>query len=105
MTRLATIPLSRIATVNLNVARPATVDTVGTPRLRGKRWTALRVVVQRKCKSLCVDCGRLWVLERDHIDHVVELADGGTNHISNLVCRCLECHRTKSARSIAERGV
>ena len=30
------------------------------------------------------------------IDHVQRLADGGSNHISNLVALCRECHGKKT---------
>jgi hypothetical protein len=31
------------------------------------------------------------------IDHKIRLADGGSNHISNLVALCRECHGKKTA--------
>lgn len=30
-------------------------------------------------------------------DHLIELVDGGTDEIENLRCRCLPCHRLKTA--------
>jgi hypothetical protein len=32
------------------------------------------------------------------IDHIIELQHGGTNHISNLVALCCECHKDKTMR-------
>jgi 5-methylcytosine-specific restriction endonuclease McrA len=88
------------------VTAPAVLNaSTVNPRLRGSRWTALRKVVEVEQKSRCVDCGRLWFTWRDHVDHDVELADGGTNDKSNLRLRCVECHALKSANSIAKRGV
>jgi 5-methylcytosine-specific restriction endonuclease McrA len=31
------------------------------------------------------------------IDHIIRVADGGSNHISNLRALCPECHRRKTA--------
>ena len=33
------------------------------------------------------------------IDHKVELQYGGSNHVSNLVALCCECHKTKTMQS------
>lgn len=37
------------------------------------------------------------------VDHVVPLADGGTNEDGNLQLLCVECHRRKTTRE-ARRG-
>ncbi|PEM10734.1 HNH endonuclease [Bacillus wiedmannii] len=37
----------------------------------------------------CANCGKTGELD---IHHIVPLAKGGTNRISNLVALCLECH-------------
>jgi hypothetical protein len=34
------------------------------------------------------------------VDHRVDLQYGGTNHISNLVALCVECHKEKTMQSI-----
>lgn len=31
-----------------------------------------------------------------HIDHIIELKNGGTNHISNLQALCPQCHAVKT---------
>jgi len=33
------------------------------------------------------------------VDHKVDLQYGGTNHVSNLVALCCECHKTKTMQS------
>lgn len=93
----------RVQSARLSSVQNLNVDLV-SPRLRGRRWTALRRVVQRLRGSVCCDCGRLWVPDRDHVDHEVELADGGTNAPSNLVLRCVECHATKTKASLIARS-
>jgi hypothetical protein len=37
------------------------------------------------------------------IDHIVEVADGGTDAIENLQALCPSCHRVKSIASMAAR--
>lgn len=43
----------------------------------------------------CIDCGTRNDLTRDHI---VELHEGGTNEIGNIVVRCRSCNSKKSAK-------
>jgi 5-methylcytosine-specific restriction endonuclease McrA len=31
------------------------------------------------------------------VDHKIRLADGGSNHVDNLVAYCRECHGEKTA--------
>ena len=38
------------------------------------------------------------------IDHIVEVADGGTDAIDNLQALCPSCHRVKSTASMAARA-
>lgn len=101
------LPMLEPRLVNVSHVTAPAVLNVGqvNPRLRGRRWTELRKVVEVEQRSRCVDCGGLWLSWKDHVDHEVELADGGTNHKSNLRLRCVKCHELKSANSIAKRGV
>lgn len=43
----------------------------------------------------CVDCGRRYGLERDHVDPV---AHAGPTSVSNLADRCWPCHQDKTER-------
>ncbi|ATA57829.1 HNH endonuclease [Variovorax boronicumulans] len=53
----------------------------------------------------CANCGATWSPSRDHIDHIVELTDGGTNDESNLQPLCDEpCHREKTEREAKARA-
>lgn len=48
----------------------------------------------------CVDCPANWPAWEWHewqADHVVELADGGTDDLDNAVTRCVKHHRAKTA--------
>lgn len=45
----------------------------------------------------CTQCGATHNLEVDHIHNV---ASGGTHHIDNLQTLCRECHREKTRREM-----
>jgi len=52
----------------------------------------------------CAACGRLWLLHRDHVDHIVSREQGGSDDDSNLQLLCAEpCHREKTARDLGHR--
>lgn len=75
-----------------------------TERQRGRAWMAVRERVAKRHDYRCARCGAVWVSSRDHIDHIVELADGGTNDESNLQPLCNEpCHREKTEREAKAR--
>ena len=42
--------------------------------------------------------------EKYHIDHIVELWDGGTDDTDNLQALCLSCHTVKTKRSTSQRN-
>ena len=53
---------------------------------------AVREAVFKRDNYRCVNCGSTQNLE---IDHKESLANGGTNHISNLQTQCQDCNRRK----------
>lgn len=66
-------------------------------RPRGRAWMATRERVAKRHDYRCARCGAVWVSSRDHIDHIVELADGGTNADDNLQPLCdVPCHKAKT---------
>ncbi len=79
----------------------------------GSRTYDARVVVRHRARAVgggvrCVDCdavcepedhaapGASWV--HWEADHEVALEDGGAHAMENLVCRCVPCHKAKTAR-------
>lgn len=94
----------------------------------------LRDCVEKRDRGVCVDCAldtikfmkeveafkhtkgyaayRVWIKELKlggrytywEADHVIGIADGGTNDLTNVVTRCLCCHRAKSAASQTARA-
>lgn len=48
---------------------------------------------------LCVECqAKGMVVAAAEVDHIVPLADGGTNDDENLQSLCKSCHSRKTAR-------
>ncbi len=70
---------------------------------KGPEWERLRLQVFDRDAHRCRECGRAGRLEAHH---VVELAHGGTNDMSNLKTLCRTCHILIHApvRSEAERA-
>lgn len=74
----------------------------------------LRMEVIERDGNACVYCGRMGgVLSQTdvkadgymHIDHVIPVAQGGSNDISNLVCSCRRCNLEKGDRTPDEAGM
>lgn len=89
----------RVATLHTGRVKLATVSA--TLRTRGAAWMAIRARILARDCGLCQVCkaaGR-FRLARD-VDHVRELADGGTDHPGNLQSICGTCHdiKTEAAR-------
>ena len=62
----------------------------------GRPWRRLRDQVMQRDKYLCQHClagGRY--TEAQEVDHIVPLADGGTDAATNLQALCAPCHRKK----------
>ena len=84
----------RLATLRPTV-RPCTV--AATRRSLGDTWMAIRAKALARDRGLCQVCaasGRLRLASE--VDHVIELADGGTDAMGNLQSICGPCHRAKS---------
>jgi 5-methylcytosine-specific restriction protein A len=86
------LKVSSLARTPMLQAKAGTVE-----RQRGRAWMATRQRVAQRHAYRCAKCGAVWVSNRDHIDHIVELADGGTNDDSNLQPLCdVPCHKAKT---------
>jgi len=44
----------------------------------------------------CAKCRRHCIAPALEVDHIIPLADGGTDRASNTQALCLPCHRAKS---------
>ncbi len=63
----------------------------------GKR---VRFRVFQRCGFRCRYCGRSADAVVLHVDHVISVADGGTDDESNLVAACADCNFGKAASSV-----
>jgi 5-methylcytosine-specific restriction protein A len=89
----------RVAVLAPSRVRPHQVE-----RTTGRKWMRIRAMVLAAA-PLCPDCeaeGRVHVAEE--VDHVLALADGGTDDLDNLVGRCRAHHLAKTQRERAARG-
>lgn len=72
----------------------------GSRRLRpsGGRWQKLRKFVLME-EPLCRKCTERGIVkETEEVDHIVPLANGGTNCRANLQGLCADCHEEKTLR-------
>ena len=54
-----------------------------------------RSAVYTKTEGHCVICGKFVPYTEFTVDHIVPLAKGGSNDLSNLQCACGVCNRIK----------
>jgi len=58
-------------------------------------WRILRKQVIQRDDGYCQRCGTPGA---NQVDHIVPLAEGGTDALENLQLLCEPCHRSKSAQ-------
>ena len=68
-----------------------------SPRIRGRKWMAIRERVMARDCGLCQTCLRngLTTIGKQ-VDHIVALINGGSNGDDNLECICESCHQDKT---------
>mgnify|MGYP003345949436 CR=1 FL=1 len=95
---------------------PASIPRWAPPRLKvestkerahylSAEWRALRarILVRDACR--CRACSRVVNGKAAHVDHVVPLEDGGTDHPDNLQTLCEACHGRKTRAEQGRRGL
>lgn len=104
MARITTLA-PRIAAAPSRVKpRAPAVPTYGQGR-GGRPWRRKREAVMKRDQYLCQHCkkqGR--ITEATEMDHIVNVAEGGTDEESNLQALCTPCHDAKS-QAEARRGM
>lgn len=74
-----------------------------TQPYRGRHPHTLRATPQQRRTVIhraggrCQHCGN-YCARGGHIDHIKNLAEGGTTHTSNLQLLCQQCHEIKTRR-------
>jgi 5-methylcytosine-specific restriction endonuclease McrA len=63
------------------------------------QWRALRATAFRLYGKSCVKCGE----NATEIDHILEVANGGTDDLENLQPLCTACHKAKTAQFNSKR--
>ncbi|GBO55217.1 HNH endonuclease [Pseudanabaena sp. lw0831] len=68
-----------------------------TPRI--KIPTDVREKIFERNNYQCQSCQKIDLTAKSlHIDHIIPLAQGGANDMSNLQTLCAKCNREKSAK-------
>lgn len=58
-------------------------------------WIPLKQWIYQRDKGFCQYCKNQFEYSQTHCHHVLELAEGGTNHPSNLKTLCHDCHKIR----------
>ena len=96
---LATVPNRLKSTAQLEPK----VDKFGQGR-GGRPWRRLRERILQRDGYCCQACAREGRVQIAHeVDHIVNIAAGGTDDPSNLEAICTDCHRKKTQQE-ARRG-
>lgn len=71
-------------------------DAIELPKTQKRKYsTSHRIEIAYKCKYRCNMCGD--ILKPDfHVDHIIELRDGGLDEYDNLQTLCVACHSEKT---------
>lgn len=60
----------------------------------GRPWRRLKDKIHLRDEWACQCCGR--VTTELELDHIINVAQGGTDDESNLQSLCVECHKKKT---------
>ena len=79
---------------------PQSTHPIIIQRKRHKTPTSWRPIIATNQDQLCGICKNPLPLHY-HLDHIVALQFGGTDHQDNLMALCYDCHVQKSKRELA----
>lgn len=65
----------------------------------------IRFKIFERDRHTCQYCGAQAPDVRLEVDHIIPVARGGDNEVTNLVTACYECNRGKSAKSLSEEAL
>ena len=97
MSRLTTLKPRMKLAEGRQYAAPVALEAVGGwgSGRGGRPWRRKRESILLRDKYTCQSCG-LVTLDLE-VDHVVNIAQGGTDDEANLQSLCVPCHKTKTA--------
>lgn len=101
MAKLKTLK-PRVQMLDTRRVKVLNVKAGSTERIRGRRWMGIRRQALAAGNYTCIDCGR--VHATNEVDHDTPLEQGGSNERSNLVVRCVDCHKVKTKREAQARA-
>jgi 5-methylcytosine-specific restriction endonuclease McrA len=64
-------------------------------------WKRIRIKVLTRDEHICQIRGPRCTVEATTVDHVIPVAQHGTDDPSNLASACWNCHKAKTAREAA----
>lgn len=73
----------------INVKVPMWEAEAQTGRLPDAQWDILRREALRRDRYTCQGCAQKKPLS---VHHILPVAKGGNNHLSNLISICSDCH-------------
>lgn len=91
---------SRVATASLTTIKPLQGPGGYGEGRGGRPWRRLVEQVKVRDKFTCQACGI--VTEAGEVDHITPRALGGSDDMHNLAWLCVDCHKEKTARELAE---
>lgn len=59
----------------------------------------VRIRVMKRDRFQCTYCGASGNDKELEVDHIIAVANGGSNHMSNLTTACVACNRSKSDKA------
>jgi 5-methylcytosine-specific restriction protein A len=92
---------------------PSRIPTFKPPRLRAPRdrahyhstsWAGIRKAVLLRDLYRCAVCQRIVEGREAQVDHIVPLADGGTDDLGNLQTLCVAHHGAKTRGEQRRKG-
>ena len=70
--------------------------------MRGQKQKKRNIkrIIHAKTGGVCAKCGKILLLEKATIDHLIPKYRGGTDEISNLIPMCKHCNKQKGSRIV-----
>jgi 5-methylcytosine-specific restriction protein A len=95
MARLKTIKPRVVVLDTARVMAAAPTDAGWGSGRGGRPWRRKRAAILLRDRYTCQQCGHIGMdLE---VDHIINVARGGTDDDENLQALCIPCHKSKTA--------